>query len=59
MFYILAYTIKLINRFISDAAVTYNDCRIMDRNDVSYSETEVYGFAYLLGKYDKVDSGRY
>lgn len=48
-----------MNRFISDAAVTYNDCRIMDRNDVSYSETEVYGFAYLLGKYDKVDSGRY
>lgn len=59
MFYILNYTIELINSFISDAALDYNDYRIMDRNCVSYSETEICGFAYLLWKYDEVDSGRY
>lgn len=31
----------------------------MDRNYVSYSETEIYGFAYRLWKYDEVDSWRY
>lgn len=57
MFYILVSTIELINRFISDAALVYNDYRIMDRNYVSYSETEIYRFTYLLWKYDEVDSG--
>lgn len=58
MFYVLAYKIELINRFISDASLVYNDSTIMDRNYMSYSETEIYGFAYLLWKYDEVDSGR-
>lgn len=59
MFWVLNYTIGLINSFILDAALACNDYRIMDKNYVSYSETEIYGFAYLLWKYDEVDSGRY
>lgn len=49
----------MIDSFILDAALAYNDYRIMDKNYMSYSETEIYGFAYLLWKYDEVDSGRY
>lgn len=37
MFYVLAYAIDLVNRFISDAGLVCNDYQIIGRNYVSYT----------------------
>jgi len=58
MFYVLAYAIVLVNRFMSDAGLVCNSYRIMDRNYVSYTlKRKFLDLLILYKNIPKLDSG--